>query len=86
MAGPAFELRALTIPPGGAHPYRAGEWRDALVTVESGEVELECLGGSRRAFRSGAVLWLAGLPLRGLNNRGSEPALLVAVARADGTD
>lgn len=49
--------------------------------VECGEVELECVGGSRTRFAAGAVIALAGLPLRVMRNRGAEPALLVAVSR-----
>jgi hypothetical protein len=59
-----------------------GEWRDALVVVGRGEVELEFAGGARRRFACGAVLCLARLSLRTLRNPGAEPALLVAVTRA----
>jgi hypothetical protein len=78
---PGFELRLLHIESLGSHPYRSGEWCDALVVVERGEVELERLDGSLWAFASGAVLWLAGLPLRALHNPGAEPALLASVCR-----
>jgi quercetin dioxygenase-like cupin family protein len=78
---PAFVLRAVAVAPGTERPYVEAEWRDALVSVTRGEIELECLGGSRQRFRTGDVLWLAGLPLRALCNRGSEPALLVCVSR-----
>jgi hypothetical protein len=56
-------------------------WRNALVVVERGEVELEFRRGSRLCFRRGDVLWLTGLPVRALCNPGQEPALLVAVSR-----
>lgn len=80
--GPAFRRRVVIIAPGRARLYDAAEWRDALVVVEQGEVHLECRAGRFRSFVTGAVLWLAGLPLRALHNRGSEPAVLVAVWRA----
>jgi hypothetical protein len=32
-------------------------------------------------FGPGSVLWLFGLSLRALHNRGTEPALVVAVSR-----
>ena len=48
--GTAFELRVTVIPPGGQAAYREADWRDALVLVESGDVELECEGGSRERF------------------------------------
>jgi hypothetical protein len=78
---PAFELREISVAPGGARAYDEAEWRDALVILERGEIELECLTGSRCRFKHGAVLWLTGLPRRALNNGGREPALLVTVSR-----
>ena len=78
---PAFVLRAVAVPPGCERAYDEAEWRDALVSVTRGEIELESLGGSRHSFRTGDVLWLTGLPLRALCNRGTEPVLLVTVSR-----
>ena len=79
---PAFVLRMVAIAPGGRRRYDSDEWRDALVVVEQGELELECLSGCRHCFPRGGVLWLAGLPLRALHNKGCEPALLAAVSRS----
>jgi hypothetical protein len=76
-----FEVRAVGVEPGGHRIYYEAEWGDAIVIVECGEVELECLGGARRRFRRGDFLWLAGLPLRALHNPGQDPVLLVAVSR-----
>jgi hypothetical protein len=78
---PSFRLRKVVVAPGSARAYEEDEWRGALVVVESGEIELESLNGSRQSFRRGHTLWLVGLPLRALNNQSSEPALLVAVSR-----
>jgi hypothetical protein len=78
---PAFELRVVVIAPGRERPYDEAEWRGALVVVEQGEIELECVAGGRMGCNSGAVLWLVGLPLRALHNPGPEPAVLAAVAR-----
>jgi quercetin dioxygenase-like cupin family protein len=75
------EAARIAIEPGCERAYDEAEWRDALVSVTRGEIELECLGGSRHRFRTGDVLWLAGLPLRALRNRGTEPVLLVTVSR-----
>ena len=61
--------------------YDEEEWRGALVTVESGEVELEMLCGRSAFFQEGDVLWFQGLPLASLRNRGDEPAVLVAATR-----
>jgi quercetin dioxygenase-like cupin family protein len=76
-----FEIRAVGVEPGGHRIYHRAEWGDALVLVRRGEIELECLSGTRHRFGRGDLLWLAGLPLRALHNPGPEPALLVAVAR-----
>lgn len=78
---PAFALRIVVVAPGRSRAYDATEWRGAIVVVERGAIELEGLGGSRRRFGRGAVVWLAGLPLRALRNRGREPLVLVAVSR-----
>jgi hypothetical protein len=77
-----FEVRLVAVAPGGTRAYVEAEWRDALVIVQHGQIELEGLSGSRRSLERGAVLWLAGLPLRALHNRGLEPAVIVVVARA----
>src|SRR6266545_3194817 len=60
---PSFEVRVVTVAAGRKRAYDEAEWRDALVVLERGEIELECLGGSRRRFRCGDVLWLVGSPL-----------------------
>jgi hypothetical protein len=77
----SFELRLVELEPGHQRAYDAEEWRGALVVVERGEIELECVRGGTRRFSSGAVLWLFGLPLRTLHNRGSEQTVLSAVSR-----
>src|SRR5437870_12974066 len=79
---PAFRRTVTVLEPGTTRPFDEAEWRDALVVVRRGEIELECLAGCRRAFREGDILFLSGLSLRALHNRGAEPAVLVAVSRA----
>jgi hypothetical protein len=78
---PAFECRAVAFEPGGVRIYNEAEWRDAIVVVGSGEIELEALSGNRERFQCGDVLCFAGLPLRSLHNRGPERAVLVSVSR-----
>jgi glyoxylate utilization-related uncharacterized protein len=72
-----FERQAVTVPAGGA---LVEDWRDALVLVVRGEIDVEARGGRER-FARGAVLSLSGLPLRALRNQGAEPAELLAVRR-----
>jgi hypothetical protein len=84
MAAPrGFELRAVELAAGAVRIYNESEWRDALVVVTRGEIELESAAGESRRFGRGSVLCLVGLPLRALRSRGTEPAVLVAVSRCD---
>jgi hypothetical protein len=80
----AISRRTVSVAPGGARPYDTEEWRDALVVVESGEIDVEGLAGSRARFCRGDILWLVGLSLRGLSNRGTGPAVMAAYTREDG--
>jgi glyoxylate utilization-related uncharacterized protein len=75
-----FDRRVVSVPPGGVLAYDEADWRDALVLVVRGEIQVESRG-RRERFARGAVLSLAGLPLRALHNEGAEPAELVAVRR-----
>ena len=67
-----FDVRMVALAPGGERPYDAAEWRDALVLVEQGCIELLGAAGGRRTFERGALLWLDGVPLRALANPGDE--------------
>ncbi len=78
---PAFEKRVIVVEPGDRRAYDEAEWRDAIVVVERGEIEIESASGIRRTFEVGDVLCLDGLPLRALHNRSREDAVLVAVSR-----
>jgi quercetin dioxygenase-like cupin family protein len=78
---PWVELRVMVVAPGHRLASHQADWRDALVVVEGGELEVECLGGSRQRFVCGDLLWLHDLPLRALHNRGGEPAVLTVVTR-----
>ncbi|HET8651402.1 MAG TPA: DUF899 domain-containing protein [Gaiellaceae bacterium] len=80
---PGFRFRAITVEAGIERIYNAREWRDALVVVASGVLELESLDGDSYRFGRGCVLCLAGLRLRALRTRGPEPAVLFAVSRTD---
>jgi len=73
-----FDVRRVAVAPGCALAYDEADWRGALVVVERGRIELEGMGGGRRTFERGAVLWLVGLPLRALHNHGPERAVIVA--------
>jgi len=76
-----FARRVVTIEPGSGHDYDAREWRDALVVVTGGSLEIEGACGGRLTLRRGDVLWLADLPVRRLHNPGASETVLVAVSR-----
>jgi hypothetical protein len=76
-----FERRTLALAPGRERDFVDSEWRDAIVVVERGEIELEGVSGARVRFGPGDVLWLSGLSLRALHNPGLDPVVLVAVSR-----
>ena len=82
-AWPSFVAQTVVIGPDCSVPYDETQWRDALVVVESGEVEVETTSGTRRLFRAGDMLWLTGLPLRCLHNPGDGPLVLKAVSRRE---
>ncbi len=77
----SFERRVVGIPSGSERPYDAAEWRDAIVVVEAGQVEVEGVHGGRRTFGPGDMLCFDGFPCRVLRNRGTEPVILSLVAR-----
>jgi hypothetical protein len=83
---PGFEVRAVAVDPGGHRIYNEREWRDAIVVVASGEIELESMNGVRHSFARGDTLWLCELPLRALHNRGTESVVLVTVSRRPADD
>ena len=76
-----FDIRTVALEPGGTLAYDEEEWRGALVTVERGEVELVMSCGRSCFFHEGDLLWLQGLPLARIHNRGDEPTVLVAASR-----
>jgi hypothetical protein len=76
-----FRIRRIVVAPGAERLYDEAEWEDSIVLVESGRLELECRSGKRCHFGRGDLLWLIGLPLRVLRNRGPVPTVLVAVSR-----
>src|SRR5215217_4410622 len=61
--------------------YHPDDWKDSIVEIEAGAVEIETRHGQAVVFRAGDVFWLAGLPVRALHNRGDIPAVLVTATR-----
>jgi hypothetical protein len=77
-----FVVRHLTIAADTEVAVEAADWRDAIVVVERGPLEVECVDGIRSTFMTGAVLCLDGLRMRALSNRGPVPVQLFALSRA----
>lgn len=78
---PGFRRTTIRIEPGDCRPFRRSDWEDCLVVIESGSVDLEATSGARQSFHGGDVLWLVGLSLRGLVNRGDTPVVITTVRR-----
>jgi hypothetical protein len=75
-----FRRRVAELAPDEELRIDAGRWRDAIVFLETGEVELECVAGECRRFAAGAVLCFPP-PVRFVRNSGSELARLIGVSR-----
>ena len=52
-------MREICVQPRGEHAYAEAEWRDALVLVERGAIEVEFIGGGCCRFVRGDVLFLS---------------------------
>jgi quercetin dioxygenase-like cupin family protein len=76
-----FGTRTVELAPASVLAYDAPSWRDAIVFVTAGEIELECTSGERRHFHEGDILCFAPFPLRLLRNVGAGPARLLAIWR-----
>jgi hypothetical protein len=77
----SFRLCMMILQPRDAIEWRPADCADALIIVERGELEVELRSGTRAWFRQGAILVLAGLPLRRLRNPGRAPLVLSALSR-----
>ena len=75
-----FRRRVVDVAPGEELDIDTDRWRDALVVLERGEVELECAAGERARFAAGAVLCLLP-PVCFLRNTNSRPARLITISR-----
>lgn len=73
--------RVVILLEGDAVTYRSDEWHEALIVLEEGEIEIECLTGHRITFKQGGVFCLNRLKARLLRNIGPGAAVLVAVSR-----
>lgn len=77
----SFERHTVTIGAGDELAYIDHDWRDTLIVVSSGEVEVVCAAGGRRRFSSGDMLWFDGLDVRTLRNVGGDQLVIAGVRR-----
>lgn len=75
------ERRLVTIAPGDVVDHDPDVWRDAMVIVADGAIELECTAGGRRSFDTGSILWCHDLAIRRIHSTGLVPAVLVSISR-----
>ena len=75
------EKRIVELAAGATLRYEPSEWRDTILFVLAGEVEIECVDGERRGFTRGAALVLSPLPIRTIRNPSRRPARLLAISR-----
>jgi hypothetical protein len=79
---PSFAARSHELAAGSVLAYDPATWRDAIVFVTSGAVELEDESGRRCRFECGAVVCLDGTCLRLLRNPDrARPTRLLAIRR-----
>lgn len=78
---PAFERWRVELEPGSHRPTEAREWAGALVLIEAGSLEVDCVTGGQRSFAEGDLLALGWLPITRLRNPGRGVTRLVAVRR-----
>ena len=76
-----FDRRVVVLAPGETRAYDAADWRDALVVVEHGAVDVDDDAGRRVRFAAGGILTLEGVAARALRNPGRDPAVLRLVSR-----
>ncbi len=75
-----FERRVIDLAPDQTLRFDRSTWRDAVVFLTAGEIELVCDSGQRRHFASGAILCLTPT-LRALRATGTAPVRLIAISR-----
>lgn len=78
---PRWSPRRVLIQPEAPRAFEPAEWRQALVVVERGMLELEWRDGNRLQFGVGDTLCMQDLGLTVLRAVGIRPTLLLVVRR-----
>ena len=80
---PDYVRLEIDLAPGQELLLDAAAWREAILFVTAGEIEVQCGSGQRRRFAREAILCVAPT-VRLLRNGGNEPARLIAISRRVG--
>lgn len=80
LESPKLDRQQLDLAPGTVLVNPAG-WRDAIVFVVAGELDVECSSGTGCRFGRGDVLCLARLSGATMRNTGPVPVRLLAIWR-----
>jgi hypothetical protein len=80
-ASRSFSRRVIELQPGACLDHDDAFWRDAIVFLTAGELDVECSGGTGHCFRAGDILTFASLPIRRAHNSGAEPTRLLVIWR-----
>lgn len=77
-----FGVRRITVPPGAERRTVADEWKDAIVVLESGAIDVVAPSGGRRTFAPGDMLCLEWVACERIVNVGTVDAELIAIHRS----
>lgn len=80
--GRHFVRQVVVIPRDAIQSCDEIDWRDCLVVVRRGTIELIGRSGREYCFEEGAVLYLADVPVQSIRNLSDRSAVLVAVSRS----
>jgi hypothetical protein len=76
-----FLRSVIRLAPGASLSCSDPSWRDALLVLGQGEIEVRTPDGSTGRFSTGAVIAVADIPLSVVHAVGPEHAVLAAVRR-----
>ncbi len=77
-----FRRSVIRLAPGAFLSCSDPSWRDALLVLGQGEIEVRTPDGSTGRFSTGAVIAVADIPLSVVHAVGLEPAVLAAVRQS----
>jgi hypothetical protein len=77
-----FRRSVIRLAPGASVSCSDPSWRDALLVLGQGEIEVRTPSGSTGRFSTGAVIAVADIPLSVVHVVGLEPAVLAAVRQS----